>query len=144
MGLAAQHSEYGWLFRYLPPERRDKSLQDKLKAETPAILRWAIDGGLAWQERGLDVPDSVAAASTEYFDEEDITGKFLTDETISEAGAFTSAADLHQRYCQWAELQGLSGWSQRTVVKEVRQRGFVDGKSNRHRGLRGIKLKTTT
>jgi putative DNA primase/helicase len=31
----------------IPPERRDKGLADKLKAEAPEILRWAIDGALA-------------------------------------------------------------------------------------------------
>ena len=33
----------------IPPEERDPNLPAKLKAEWPAILRWAIDGCLEWQ-----------------------------------------------------------------------------------------------
>ena len=125
----------------IPPERRDKSLPDKLKAEAPAILRWAIDGALQWQAQGLNVPATVAAASSDYFDDEDIVGQFLADETLAEVGAFINSADLHRRYSQWAEGQGLGAWTQRTVIKEIRSRGFTDGKNNGQRGLRGLRLK---
>ena len=37
----------------IPPEERDPDLPAKLKAEWPAILRWAIDGCLEWQRIGL-------------------------------------------------------------------------------------------
>ena len=33
----------------IPAEERDKNLPEKLRVERPAILRWAIDGCLAWQ-----------------------------------------------------------------------------------------------
>ena len=38
----------------IPPDERDPDLPDKLRAEWPAILRWAIDGCLAWQREGLN------------------------------------------------------------------------------------------
>ena len=43
----------------------------KLKAEWPAILRWAIDGCLAWQREGLTPPASALAATKDYLDAED-------------------------------------------------------------------------
>ena len=43
----------------IPPGERDPNLPEKLKAEWPAILRWAIDGCLAWQREGLTPPASV-------------------------------------------------------------------------------------
>lgn len=124
----------------IPPERRDKGLPDKLKAEGPQILRWAIDGALQWQERGLDVPAKVAAASTEYMDDEDTLGQFLKDEARIVAGHFVTAQDLHLRFTQWSEAQGLKPWTQRTLVKEIKSRGFEAAKSNGQRGLRGLGL----
>lgn len=56
----------------IPPERRDLHLSDKLKAEVGQILQWSIEEALYWQEGGLDVPASFAAASAEYFGNEDI------------------------------------------------------------------------
>ena len=35
----------------IPPEERDETLPEN-KAEYPAILRWMLDGCLAWQEQG--------------------------------------------------------------------------------------------
>jgi phage/plasmid-associated DNA primase len=125
----------------IPPERRDPHLADKLKAEAPRILQWAIDGALDWQRRGLDVPAKVAAASAAYFDDEDLVGQFLNDEVERLAGAFTSAGDLHQRFTQWAEAQGLAPWTQNTPIKELRTRGFTDAKSNGKRGLRGLRIR---
>lgn len=125
----------------IPPERRDRYLADKLKAEAPKILQWAIDGALDWQRRGLDVPASVAAASAAYFDAEDIMGLFLADEVERVEGAFAAAADLHQRFAQWAQAQGLAVWTQNTLIKELRGRGFADAKSNGQRGLKGLRIR---
>lgn len=125
----------------IPPERRDKGLEAKLKAEGPAILRWCIDGALAWQERGLDVPKSILAASQAYFDEEDVLGLFLQDETHPDPQAFLSSEALGQRFEQWCTGQGLTTWTQRTLIKELRQRGYADAKSNGRRGLRGLVLR---
>lgn len=126
----------------IPPEKRDRDLGDKLKAEAPQILQWAIEGALQWQVRGLDVPASVAAASASYFDDEDMVGQFIADEILQEVGAFTSATDLHMRFTQWGERQGLNSWTQRTLVKELKARGFSDAKGGGGvRGLRGLRLK---
>ncbi len=125
----------------IPPEKRDKGLSDKLKAEGPAILRWAIDGALQWLERGLDVPAKVAAASAEYMDDEDMLGQFLGDDCEEVRGHFTSAQDLHHRFVQWCDAQGLKPWTQLTLIKEIKTRGFEPAKSNGRRGLKGMKLK---
>ena len=97
----------------IPPERRDKGLSDKLRGEGPEILRWAIDGALQWLDKGLDVPAKVAAASTEYMDDEDTLGQFLTDETAPDAAGFVTSTDIHFRFGQWCEKQGLNAWTQR-------------------------------
>lgn len=125
----------------IPPERRDRALPDKLRQECPAILRWCIDGALAWQERGLDVPSTIATASAAYFDEEDTVGQFLLDETCKDPNGFVASGDLILRFNLWSEHQGLGAWTQRTLVKELRQRGFEDARSNSHRGLRGLRLR---
>lgn len=124
----------------IAPVKRDRSLPEKLKREAPAILRWCIDGALAWQERGLDVPSSIAAASSAYFDEEDTVGQFLQDEMRSEPHGFVASEDLIARFNLWAERQGLGAWAQRTLIKELRQRGFPDARNKHRRGLGGLAL----
>ena len=38
----------------IPEDERDKDLPEKLRKEWPAILRWMIDGCIAWQRDGLN------------------------------------------------------------------------------------------
>ncbi|QYX55508.1 bifunctional DNA primase/polymerase [Roseovarius sp. SCSIO 43702] len=125
----------------IPPERRDKSLPDKLMAEGPEILRWAIEGALQWQERGLDVPAKVAAASTEYMDDEDTLGQFLIDETVTDPGGFVTTTDLHDRFKFWCERQGLHAWTLHTLRKELKSRGFQDHRRPHGRGFIGLKTR---
>ena len=124
----------------IPPEKRDKALADKLRAEAPAILRWAIDGAMEWQRRGLDVPGRVVAASKEYLDGEDVLGQFLADETVPEPGEFIRTADLHYRFKQWVETQGLAPWTSHTFTKELKSRGFQDCRRSDARGFVGLRL----
>src|SRR5262249_39694027 len=55
----------------IPPKDRDKELGEKLKAEWPGILNWAVQGCLEWQKNGLAPPQQVREASEEYFAEQD-------------------------------------------------------------------------
>jgi len=80
----------GYESQYPPQEYRyrDLNLEEKLKAEWPSILRWAIDGAKDWQQHGLQVPKSVTAASAEYLNDEDILLQFLDEETAQEQNYF--------------------------------------------------------
>lgn len=125
----------------VPAERRDPHLLKKLLAEGPQILNWAIEGAVDWLRRGLDVPASVAEASAHYLDAEDIVGQFLADEADLVSGAISPIKEIYSRFQQYMTIQGLAPWTQMTITKELRSRGFVDAKSNGRRGLRGIRLR---
>ena len=47
-------------------EARDPNLFDKLKAELPGILNWAIAGCRDWQAHGLCPPAAVTGAVADY------------------------------------------------------------------------------
>jgi P4 family phage/plasmid primase-like protien len=125
----------------IPPERRDKHLPDKLAQEAGEILSWAIEGAAEWQRRGLDVPASVAAASTEYLDGEDILAQFLADETIPDGASFVTTTALHQRFTQWCASQGLNVWTLRTLQKEIAGRGFQAIRRSAGAGFFGLRLR---
>ena len=48
----------------VPEADRDPRLTEKLKAEAVGILRWAVEGCLEWQRRGLDPPPAVRKRPT--------------------------------------------------------------------------------
>jgi P4 family phage/plasmid primase-like protien len=128
----------------IPREERDPNLPEKLKAEAPAILRWAIDGCLAWQKQGLDPPPSVREASDSYLEGEDALGQWL-DERCDIGGTVVTPFDtLFQDWQAWCTANGGPGWGGKTFSKALDERGFHRGKSNNIRGFRGITLRPKT
>lgn len=78
----------------IPDAEQDHQLLEKLQAERPGILRWAVEGCLAWQRDGLGTPEDVRRATAGYRGEMDVLGKFFTDHCVVEPAAFVSAGDL--------------------------------------------------
>src|SRR5213594_2754704 len=60
----------------IPDAEQDKTLPDKLRAELPGILRWAVEGCRLWQAQGLVAPSAVLAATEGYKNEMDTLGNF--------------------------------------------------------------------
>ena len=59
----------------IPQNKRDPRLGEKLRAELPGILAWAIEGCLAWQREGLNPPLLVREATADYLAAEDAIGQ---------------------------------------------------------------------
>ncbi|MGH2505850.1 MAG: DNA primase family protein [Ktedonobacteraceae bacterium] len=97
----------------IPPEERDKDLYDKLVAELPGILNWAIQGCLDWQQQGLNEPEEVVLAIQEYRNEQDIMAQFLEEECTLTPTASCTAKELYAHYCQWCEENGEKPDSQK-------------------------------
>jgi putative DNA primase/helicase len=51
----------------IPKAERDPKLMEKLRAEWPAILRWALNGCLEWQRIGLAPPGRNAEGTSHNF-----------------------------------------------------------------------------
>ena len=92
----------------IPPTEQDKNLAQKLKAELPAILAWAVGGCLAWQSDGLGASTEVAAATANYRVEQDALALFLEERCIEGDGLQVRAASAFKAYISWATAQGFS------------------------------------
>ena len=87
----------------------DPEFGEKLVPEYPAILRWMVDGCVEWQRSGLMVPESVVAASEQYFVNEDDIEQWLDDcVDRSDPRAFTTTRVLYTSRKKWCEARGLS------------------------------------
>src|SRR5690606_10729533 len=86
---------------YIPPEKRDRLLKEKLKRELAGILNWAIEGCLKWQSQGLIEPAAVKRATQSYREEEDLIGEFILANCELDPEAWTSTAELYQAFTSW-------------------------------------------
>jgi len=87
----------------IPEQEQDKLLLEKLKAEWPGILNWAIQGCLNWQTDGLQTPEEVELATQAYQDEQDPLMEFLQEQCILTATAFVPRTELYKAYQLWAD-----------------------------------------
>ena len=127
----------------VPPEKRDKHLQQKLLAERDGILAWAVQGCLEWQRIGrLDPPKQVLDATEEYFEAEDAIGRWLEERCVSEPNAKSLTAELFTDWKQWADSAGEFIGSQKRFSDLLLSRGIEKWRNTTGlRGFRGLGLK---
>jgi putative DNA primase/helicase len=126
----------------IPDAEQDRTLGDKLRAEAPGILRWAVEGCLAWQREGLGLPDEVRTATARYRADMDGLGEFLRERCIVEPGASVAASDLYGAYRAWAAEVGEQPVSQKALNLELTERDLRAWRTMRARGWAGIRLAT--
>lgn len=114
---------------YIPDEKLDKDLPNKLKAELPGILRWAIEGCLKWIKEGLGNPKEVQDATAGYRDEMDTLGSFLDEYCIVNENAKCPAPSLYQKYTEWTEVNGEFLTTRTKFYRRIEERGIRKQKS---------------
>ena len=126
----------------VPPEKRDKQLQAKLLTERNAIFEWGVQGCLAWQREGLIPPESVVAATKEYFEAEDALGRWLEEKCNVAKGARSLTSELFSDWKQWADASGEFVGTQRRFSDLLLTRGLEKWRNSAGiRGYQGIGLK---
>ena len=79
----------------------DQDLPDVLASEAPGILRWAVEGCLAWQKHGLQAPEVVTGATAEYQQESDTVGAFIAACCVELEGVQVRAGAFYGAYDSW-------------------------------------------
>jgi putative DNA primase/helicase len=127
----------------IPPEERDETLTDRLKAEWPGILAWMVQGCLDWQRDGLSAPAVVKAATAEYLEAEDALTSWIDDKCERSPQAKETSTDLFLSWKNWADAAGEPSGTQRRFSQKLEERGFGKVKDRNGRSFLGLRLKTT-
>jgi len=121
----------------------DVMLGDKLRTEAGMILRWMLEGCLAWQKRGLDAPDAVTAKTQEYAEMEDTLMLWVDEECVLDGDTWTTTEELYNSWKGWQMRQGMKYVAPlRRFSRELNARdlGIQKAKRGRSNGFGGIKL----
>jgi P4 family phage/plasmid primase-like protien len=125
----------------IPPAKRDKTLPERLLAESDGILAWAVEGCLEWQRVGLKPPTAVAAATNEYFEAEDALGRWLDECCERGAAHGETTAALYDAWKSWADASGEYAGSKKRFSENLIGRGFEPYRDRAARGFRGLRLR---
>ena len=98
--------------------RQDK---DFLKA----VLAWAVAGAVEWHQHGLQIPESVQAATTALFAHNDFLSDFLKEMCVVDPDEKVPVKAVWDAYKQWCEEQGEDPAQGRTFNHMMEERGFV-------------------
>ena len=125
------------------PKVEDPELGETLRGEYPGILRWAIEGCLLWQQQGLNPPETVRAASEEYFEEEDAIGRWLEECCTREESASSASSALYECWRTWTAVNGEYTGSLKRFTAALAGHGFPrwEDRATRRRGFRGLTLR---
>ena len=119
----------------IPEDRQDRRLTDRLVAEWPGILAWAVRGCLDWQARQCDLgfPQAVHEATREYRSDSDHVADFVAECCIDwrqfpEQKMKTLKERLYAAYCGWCRTIGEDVLSRTMFNRRMQAQGFVDKK----------------
>jgi putative DNA primase/helicase len=115
---------------FIPPEKRDRRLTEKLRAEGSGILNWMLDGLSEWIEHGLILPDTVKDATAEYRRDSDQLGRFIEMCTVADKEARVQSSVFLAVFNAWARVNGGSEWTGRGLANAMTERGYKKDKSS--------------
>ena len=109
------------------PRSKDPKLEDKLRVERPAILRWMIDGCQDWQHNGLLVPEVVRASTADYFETQDTFAHWLEERCELSRDGIAVDCLFSELYADWATYAKFAGelpGSQKVFSEMLVGKGF--------------------
>lgn len=104
---------------------RDPELFNKLKAELPGILNWAIRGCVEWQKHGLNPPENIRQAVTKYRADMDVIGEWLKERCVVDGDYQQLIGTLFRNYKDWAKDAEEYVFRQRDFSQYLQERGFT-------------------
>lgn len=119
----------------------DKALRERLLAELPGILRWAIEGCLAWQRVGLVAPEAIKVAIGEYREEADHVRTFIDEWCVLGTDLFADNNALYPVYTSWCASTREHAHPRVGFFKRLNRLGFTSAKERGQRGWRGLTLR---
>lgn len=126
--------------------KKDPQRAEKLEREAAGILRWCIDGALAYQRDGLNPPAKVRAAHDEYRQDMDLLAEWL--DTCCEVGPsfVASNSELWNSWEYFARSRGELRFipSSKSLGRRLLSRGFAAARYShglRGRGFLGLRVR---
>ncbi len=123
----------------IPESKQDKHLTEKLVAEWPGILAWAVRGCLDWQQRQCDLefPQPVREATEQYRIDSDHVADFIAECCIDWRGhegqnMKTPKENVYLAYCSWCKSVGEDLLTRNAFNSRMRIHGFEDRAAKMH------------
>lgn len=121
-------------FTYVIPaeERNPRFRTEVLAPESAGILRWCVDGAVAFLRDGLAPTGDVVEATEEYKRSQDKIGLFISEEYVVDTSARIRLNELFTAYNDWCLRQGMQTMGRTTFKEELLTKGYAVRSSTGH------------
>jgi putative DNA primase/helicase len=101
----------------------DRDLGRRLtERELPGVLRWAVEGAVAWQKQGLNPPKSILDATEAYRAESDLFGAFVEEVCVLDSEETVAKDQLFDTWAEWCQRGRVQAGSKIAFGRKVRER----------------------
>ena len=125
--------------RIFSDKERDYDLSDKLKKEYPGS-EVDVDGLQKYNEIGLNKPEKILNAVSEYRNEMDTVHRFVEEKCTLDGTSRTPLKDLKGEYLAWCNEEQLPNLPVSDFKKSLLDIGVKEKKVDSKRFYEGIKL----
>jgi putative DNA primase/helicase len=121
--------------------REDRGLEDRLVAELPSVLAWAVAGWQDYRGRGrLDPPAAVSDATSTYRIRNDAIAGFIDDRCLLNPHMHVISSDLWSQWETWCHANAQPPGTNRMLKAAMEARGITLSRSNGRSRFQGIAL----
>jgi putative DNA primase/helicase len=126
----------------IPKSNCDPDLSEKLKAEWPGILAWAVRGCLKWQAERLIEPACVQTATADWQNQVDHLKRFVEETIIFSPEHEVQARSMYESYSRWCSQNGERRLSMAHFKSRLSETfDLAQTKINGRGWWKGVKLK---
>ena len=122
-------------------ESDDKYILDKWKNELQGIMNWILKGAESWMAQGLNPPEEVLQATSDYHNESDIVAQFVDACIELDTSGIIPAKQLYLHFIEWHDDNySEKPMSQQMFGRRIKVLGHGSEKIGSSRKYLGIKL----
>lgn len=127
----------------IPEEQRDLNVREKLTAELPGILNWAVAGLADYLGQGrLYIAPRIKRAVAEFRGESDVLGQWVDERLEPAPGEFLANPTLYDDARNWFASNGFGVPSSGKLGRRLKEKGFAQGRGTRgERGWANVRLR---
>lgn len=121
--------------------QKDQDLEDKLRKEWSGIFsNWIVPGAMEYAQGGLQIPQSITDASSDYRRQEDIVECFLQECCVRNTGLEVSSKAIWSAFETWCKETDCEPHSRTWFGRQLTMKG-LDKRKSRVMKRAGVALK---